>query len=76
MLHSDLPVQFPHCGEEAAVSVSCLDIHYYVKSNTKTKMAMMDQKNEMEPLVLETVVTDFRNTSNMANGSDRSQHMH
>ena len=56
------------------MSVSCLDIHYYVKSSAKK--AMMDQKNEMEPLVLETVVTDFRSTSNKANGSDGSQHMH
>ena len=56
------------------MSVSCLDIHYYVKSYAKK--AMMDQKNEMEPLVLETVVTDFQSTFYEASSSDGNQHIH
>ena len=56
------------------MSVSCLDIHYYVKSNAK--MDMMDQKNEMESLVIETAINDFRSTYNVDNSSDGNENMH
>ena len=56
------------------MSVSCLDIHYYVKSNAN--MDTMNQKNEMESLVLETAINDFQNNCNVDNSTDGNLNKH
>ena len=56
-LRANTCFQFPHCEESDAVSVSCLDIHYYVTTKAKTPV-IDDQLSDTEPIVLGTIIED------------------
>ena len=59
-------VQFPHCGEYQAVSLSCLDIHYFV--TTKAKTPVLDDQLSMgdtEPIVLGSVIEDVEDLDDL-----------
>ena len=42
--------QFPHCTEDRAISVACLDLHYYV--NVSSHVKETDEKYNHSPITL------------------------
>ena len=49
--HSNTNIQFPYCDDESAISVSCLNLSYFI--NFKENKALKDERNDTTvPIVL------------------------
>ena len=77
--HIAIKLQFPHCDDESAISVSCLDLYYSVTLYKESKDLKDEKNDKTAPLVLHNLEeddTDSSGWSHMHAQTDRQTDTH